>query len=155
MPIPVSHEAGSGVRDRPMGGLSGMNGMRREREQASNFNTALYEHTQYLRRKKEAQEMRQAYESAASGDAEDAAAGSTAPQQDLSLKPGQTLKLKLSTVGSCHIQLPHGVWSMPALGIGGQLDIMNSHVAQVLHACWLYGSLCAAGTRRWKTMLEV
>ena len=70
----------------------------REREQASNFNTALYEHTQYLRRKKEAAEMRQAYESSASSDADDAA--STTPQQDLSLKPGQTLKLKLSNVRS-------------------------------------------------------
>ncbi|KAK9838777.1 hypothetical protein WJX74_003226 [Apatococcus lobatus] len=66
----------------------------REREQASNFNTALYEHSQYLRRKKEAAEMRQAYESAASSDADDAAP--SLPVQDLSLKPGQTLKLKLS-----------------------------------------------------------
>ena len=68
----------------------------REREQASNFNTALYEHGQYLRRKKEAAEMRQAYESPASSSAEDAAPAF--PRQDLSLKPGQTLKLKLSNV---------------------------------------------------------
>ncbi len=67
----------------------------REREQASNFNTALYEHTQYLRRKAEAFEMRQAYESA---DANVADTEFALPRQDLSLKPGQTLKLKLSNV---------------------------------------------------------
>ena len=68
----------------------------RERTEASNFNEALYEHTQYLRRKKEAQERREAYES--TNDDGDTVAGSS--QLDLSLKPGETITLKLAKV-SC------------------------------------------------------
>lgn len=66
----------------------------RERTEASDFNAALYEHTQYLRRKKEAQERREAYES--TNDDGEATAGSS--QSDLSLKPGETITLKLAKV---------------------------------------------------------
>ena len=67
----------------------------RERTQASDFNAALHEHTQYLRRKKEAQENRQAYESTAD-DGESGASSSS--QSELSLKPGETITLKLAKV---------------------------------------------------------
>ena len=77
----------------------------RERTQASDFNAALYEHTQYLRRKKEAQERRQAYESAA-GDNELGASSSSSSQSELSLKPGETIILKLAKVGHAF----HPVW---------------------------------------------
>lgn len=77
----------------------------RERTQASDFNAALHEHTQYLRRKKEAQENREAYESTAN-DGESGASSSS--QSELSLKPGETITLKLAKVnqafslsGSC------------------------------------------------------
>ena len=66
----------------------------RERTQASDFNAALYEHTQYLRRKKEALEMRAVYESSA----ESAEGAAGASQSDFSLKPGETITLKLAKV---------------------------------------------------------
>lgn len=64
----------------------------RERTEASNFNAALSEHTQYLRRKKEATERRQAYESTT----DDSEAARASPQSELSLKPGETITLKLA-----------------------------------------------------------
>ena len=67
----------------------------KERTQASDFNAALHEHAQYMRRKKEAQENRQAYESTAD-DGE--SGGSSSSQSELSLKPGETITLKLGKV---------------------------------------------------------
>ena len=64
----------------------------RERTQASDFNAALHDHQQYLRRQKEAEERRAAYE----GGPEASTAGSFTPQQDLALKPGETIRLRLA-----------------------------------------------------------
>ncbi|KAL0055203.1 hypothetical protein WJX82_008776 [Trebouxia sp. C0006] len=64
----------------------------RERTEASDFNAALYEHTQYLRRKKEALEMREAYESTA----DEAGSLASSSQSSFSLKPGETITLKLA-----------------------------------------------------------
>ena len=80
----------------------------RERTEASDFNAALYEHTQYLRRKKEAQQRRQAYESTAD---DNELGASSSSQSELSLKPGETITLKLGKVG--HALQP--VWSSPVL----------------------------------------
>ena len=66
----------------------------RERTEASDFNAALYEHTQYLRRKKEALEMREAYESTA----DEAGSLASSSQSSFSLKPGATITLKLAKV---------------------------------------------------------
>lgn len=68
----------------------------RERTEASDFNAALYEHTQYLRRKKEALEMREVYESTA----DESGASASTSQSDLSLKPGETITLKLAKVST-------------------------------------------------------
>lgn len=64
----------------------------RERTEASDFNAALYEHTQYLRRKKQAAEMHEAY--TARADAQDGSAETS--QTDMGLKPGETITLKLA-----------------------------------------------------------
>lgn len=76
----------------------------RERTEASDFNAALYEHTQYLRRKKEALEMRAAYESSA----ESAEGAASTSQSDFSLKPGETITLKLAKakLTSTHVSTP-------------------------------------------------
>jgi len=66
----------------------------RERTEASDFNAALYEHTQYLRRKKEALEMREAYESTA----DETGSSASSSQSGFSLKPGETITLKLAKV---------------------------------------------------------
>ena len=61
----------------------------RERTQASDFNAALHDHAQYLQRQKQAEERRAAYE------AEAEASPSGAVSQNLSLKPGETIRIKL------------------------------------------------------------
>ena len=75
--------------------LSDISVLYRARTEASDFNAALYEHAQYLRRKKEAQERRQAYESTAG---HDELGASSSSQSELSLKPGETITLKLAKV---------------------------------------------------------
>eukprot|EP00884_Botryococcus_braunii_P019700 jgi/Botrbrau1/6413/Bobra.49_1s0029.1 len=62
----------------------------RERTQASDFNAALYEHTQRVRRARDAEDLRQRYEAAA-GEG-DQPPGSL---QDYSLRPGETITLSL------------------------------------------------------------
>ena len=69
----------------------------RERTDASDFNAALYEHTQYLRRKKEASEMREAY----TASVEDSNGTASTSQTDMSLKPGETITLKLARARLC------------------------------------------------------
>ena len=69
----------------------------RERTEASDFNAALYEHTQYLRRTKEALEMREAYESTA----DETGSSPSSSQSGFSLKPGETITLKLAKVLAC------------------------------------------------------
>ena len=61
----------------------------RERTQASDFNAALHDHAQYLQRQKQAEERRAAYE------AEAETSPSGAVSQDLSLKPGETIRVRL------------------------------------------------------------
>lgn len=63
----------------------------RERSDASNFAAALDDYRQYLRRKKEAEHMKEEYNLKESEDTVERTA-------DFSLKPGQTIKLKLSNV---------------------------------------------------------
>ena len=82
----------------------------RERTEASDFNAALSEHTQYLRRRKEAHQRRQAYESTAGGDELGASSSS---QSELSLKPGETITLKLAKVS--HAFQPVWILSVPQL----------------------------------------
>lgn len=67
----------------------------RERGQASDFNAALDDHLQYLRRQKDAARMKAEYDAGAS--ASDAEAGSSngGPSRDLALKPGETIKVAL------------------------------------------------------------
>jgi hypothetical protein len=60
--------------------------------QASDFNAALYEHTQRVRRARDAAELHQKYEAAAGeGDA-------PASLQDYSLRPGETITLSIPKV---------------------------------------------------------
>lgn len=90
----------------------------RERTEASDFNAALHEHTQYLRRKKEALQMRETYNSTA----DEPGSSDSDSQSELSLKPGETITLKLAKsqlsppatahpalqrLGSKTITLPH------------------------------------------------
>ena len=72
----------------------------RDRAQASDFNAALHEHAQHLRRKQAALEMRAAFESSQGQDADGAVegAGGRRFQTDFSLKEGETLTLKLANV---------------------------------------------------------
>ncbi|KAK9805274.1 hypothetical protein WJX72_010397 [[Myrmecia] bisecta] len=64
----------------------------RERTQASDFNAALHEHLQYLRRKREAEEMREAF-TAPDSESDGVA---TSSLKDLSLKAGETITLRLA-----------------------------------------------------------
>jgi Protein of unknown function (DUF1681) len=68
----------------------------RERPQASDFNAALHEHVQYLRRKREAEAMRQNY----SGDGGEE---SGQAHVNYSLKPGETIHLNLKPVRSAEL----------------------------------------------------
>ena len=90
----------------------------RERTEASNFNAALSEHVQYLRRKKEAIERRQAYESTA----DDSEAAGASTQSELSLKPGETITLKLAKVSmhlwACLITIWSAAVTVVACGLG-------------------------------------
>ncbi|DBA88742.1 TPA: hypothetical protein ACH3X1_004162 [Trebouxia sp. C0004] len=104
----------------------------RERTEASDFNAALYEHTQYLRRKKEALEMREAYESTA----DETGSSASLSQSSFSLKPGETITLKLaktqlsppasgtqplSRLGSASAQLPR---FQSATATSGQIPLL-------------------------------
>ena len=68
--------------------------VRRERGQASDFNAALDEHLQYLRRQKEAARMKAEYAAAASV-LGTGGGSSNRPARDLALKPGETIKVAL------------------------------------------------------------
>lgn len=74
--------------------------MSRTREQASDFNAALADHLQTLRRAQEAQRMREEYEAAAL-ERRTADPSSSQSVSDLSLKPGQTMILQLKPVRPC------------------------------------------------------
>lgn len=70
----------------------------RQREESSNFTAILDDHLQYLKRKKQAEEMRNTYTTRAqsdetSGEGED----SKTPGIDMGFKAGQTIKIKLNT----------------------------------------------------------
>ena len=70
----------------------------RERLQASDFNAALDDHRQFLRRKAEADQIRRDREAAADAagaSAGGSAAGTAAPEKSYSLEPGQTLHISL------------------------------------------------------------
>ena len=70
----------------------------RERLQASDFNAALDDHRQFLRRKAEAEQIRQDREAAAEAagaSAGGSAAGAAATEKSYSLEPGQTLHISL------------------------------------------------------------
>jgi hypothetical protein len=83
---------------------------------ASDFAAALDDYRQYLRRKQEAAQLRQEFETLrvpsgngseaanAEGSAQDAA-GQSAAQKDFSLKPGETLHIKLSPVSVRNLSL--------------------------------------------------
>ncbi|DBA88741.1 TPA: hypothetical protein ACH3X1_004162 [Trebouxia sp. C0004] len=94
--------------------------------------SALYEHTQYLRRKKEALEMREAYESTA----DETGSSASLSQSSFSLKPGETITLKLaktqlsppasgtqplSRLGSASAQLPR---FQSATATSGQIPLL-------------------------------
>lgn len=74
----------------------------RERMDASDFTAALDDYRQYLRRKQEAEQMRQQFSrqhlSTDGQDGETAADGDAAAASDFSLKPGQTIRISLSPV---------------------------------------------------------
>lgn len=84
---------------------------------ASDFAAALHDYRQYLRRKQEAAQLRQDFETlrAPSGSGSEAAestdgapqdaAGLSAVQKDFSLKPGETLHIKLSPVSAGNLSL--------------------------------------------------
>lgn len=70
---------------------------------ASDFTAALDDYRQYLRKRQEAQQLRLEFDAlqppSESGDgAAEGADGSSAGQRDFSLKPGETLHIKLSPV---------------------------------------------------------
>ena len=65
----------------------------RHREESSNFTAALDEHVQYLRRMKQAEEMRKSYEKEAEARAGDAA--SVPGGEDRALKEGQTITISI------------------------------------------------------------
>ena len=67
----------------------------RERGQASDFNAALDDHLQYLRRQKEAARMKAEYDAGASASDAEAGSSSGGPSGDLALKPGETIKVAL------------------------------------------------------------
>ncbi|EIE19797.1 DUF1681-domain-containing protein [Coccomyxa subellipsoidea C-169] len=66
----------------------------RERAHASDFAAALSDYQQYLKRSEEAAAMQQAFAAAESGEQ-----GPDLPTLDFSLKPGETVSLKLSAKG--------------------------------------------------------
>lgn len=70
----------------------------RERAHASDFAAALSDYQQYLKRSEEAAAMKQAFTAAESGEQ-----GPNLPTLDFSLKPGETVSLKLSAkvMGPC------------------------------------------------------
>lgn len=79
----------------------------RERNQASDFNAALDDHLQYLRRKKEAARMKAEYAAAAAADKNGSGGGGSdsggnlsGPSWDLALKPGETIKVALPSRAS-------------------------------------------------------
>ena len=67
----------------------------RERGQASDFNAALDDHLQYLRRQKDAARMKAEYDAGASASDAEAGSSSGGPSGDLALKPGETIKVAL------------------------------------------------------------
>jgi Protein of unknown function (DUF1681) len=67
----------------------------RERGQASDFNAALDDHLQYLRRQKDAARMKAEYDAGALASTTEAGSSSGGPSQDLALKPGETIKVAL------------------------------------------------------------
>jgi hypothetical protein len=70
--------------------------MRRDRSHATDFTAALSDHMGYLRRQQEARQMQEAYRAA-----QDGQQGPNLPTLDFSLKPGETVSLKLADkVGS-------------------------------------------------------
>jgi hypothetical protein len=73
----------------------------RERSEASDFNAALHEFLQYIKRKRAAEAMRHAYEErlqsqASAGSESSEAASPLAPLPDLSIKEGETLRLRIN-----------------------------------------------------------
>jgi hypothetical protein len=81
----------------------------RDRNEASNFTAALDDYRQYLRRLKEAEQMRQQYSQAEEGSREERGQGtssssssSTGPARDLSLK--EPIKLTLNTMVSFRVR---------------------------------------------------
>eukprot|EP00775_Hariotina_reticulata_P003364 gene3364-3639_t len=76
----------------------------RERADASDFSAALDDYRQYLRRKSEAEQMRRQFDQQLT--VSDDWTGATAAGafcQDLSLKPGQTMHIKLSPVSEAAV----------------------------------------------------
>lgn len=74
---------------------------------ASDFAAALDDYRQYLRRKQEAEQLRQDFDSlqppsSSEGSGEGGADAAAAGQKDFSLKPGETIHIKLSPVGTAH-----------------------------------------------------
>ena len=63
----------------------------RERSHATDFNAALSDHMGYLRRQLEARQMQEAFRAA-----QDGQQGPNLPTLDFSLKPGETVSLKLA-----------------------------------------------------------
>jgi hypothetical protein len=96
----------------------------RSREDASDFTAALDEYRQYLRRKREAEQLRQEFEQLQAAGAAAAAAGGDGKQQqqqqqqhgggrDLSLQPGQTI----------HINLKAAVSAQCSVGVAGAVFV--------------------------------
>jgi len=67
----------------------------RERPQASDFNAALDDHRQFLRRKSEAEQIRLERQRALEAAGASGASVAAAPEKSYSLKPGQTLHISL------------------------------------------------------------
>lgn len=80
----------------------------RERSQASNFTAALDDYRQFLRRQREAEQMKQRFDAARDEEQPATADEQALPLPDYSLKPGQTIKLKLSNVSVDVIVLQGG-----------------------------------------------
>eukprot|EP00877_Chromochloris_zofingiensis_P004251 jgi/Chrzof1/13827/Cz08g14020.t1 len=85
----------------------------RERSQASNFTAALDDYRQFLRRQREAEQMKQRFDAARDEEQPATADEQALPLPDYSLKPGQTIKLKLSN--SIKRQDPSSDTSPPSL----------------------------------------
>lgn len=83
----------------------------RERAQASDFNAALDEHKQFLKRRVEAAKLKEEREAKQ-------ASGSAAPEKDYSLKEGQTIHIKVAKKGESKLKKTSNVFAGGAKGGG-------------------------------------